>query len=281
MKTILVPVDFSKEADAALEVALSLANKMGSKIQLLHIIESIYYNNLSNKATYFPEEDPEKTFIQEQKDAAEKQLKKKKQAFASFDVRIGFSIKVGSVIKHILEMSQEEKVDFIMMGTKGASGLEEMLIGSNTEKIVRLAKCPVLTVKEKPANFDLRNVVVAVNFEDDSKESMVNLQKLQQIFGFTIHVLHVNTPLNFDTTFKIERKMEAFKKKYQLQTFTFTIINEYAFEDGILKFADKINADLIVTFTHGRRGFTRLMDGSVTEGVVNHAVKPILTYHLE
>jgi nucleotide-binding universal stress UspA family protein len=187
---------------------------------------------------------------------------------------------VGNVFKQVGQSIADEKVDLIVMGTKGASGLHEMLVGSNTEKVVRFAKCPVLSVPGNPESFDLKNVVLAVNFEENYTSFLSKLQEWQRIFGFTLHFLHVNTPLNFDTTANIDEKMTKFSKRHHLQNYTFTIINEYSYKEGIINFATKTRADMIVMLTHGRKGLSFFLDGSVTSSVVNHAQIPVMSYKI-
>jgi nucleotide-binding universal stress UspA family protein len=155
-----------------------------------------------------------------------------------------------------------------------------VLVGSNAEKVVRFASCPVLTVHENAGKFTLKNVALAVNFEDTRASFMNKLKELQQLFGFTLHIVHINTPLNFTTTYAIEEKMHKLSKKYELKNYTFTIINDYSNEEGIIRFADKTNADMIVMLTHGRKGLSYFLDGSTTSQVVNHARKPIMSFKI-
>jgi nucleotide-binding universal stress UspA family protein len=135
-------------------------------------------------------------------------------------------------------------------------------------------------VPGNPESFDLKNVVLAVNFEENYTSFLSKLQEWQRIFGFTLHFLHVNTPLNFDTTANIDEKMLKFSKKHHLQNYTFTIINEYSYKEGIINFATKTRADMIVMLTHGRKGLSFFLDGSVTSSVVNHAQIPVMSYKI-
>jgi nucleotide-binding universal stress UspA family protein len=280
MKKILVPTDFSSEADFALEVAASIAARTGATIELLHVVEDLPYQTFSPAGDYIPQDSMDKVFVKKLIEKAHEQLHSRMQSKKLADIALTREVKVGNVFKHVGQSISEEKVDLIVMGTKGASGLHEILVGSNTEKVVRFAKCPVLSVREKPQVFDLKNVVLAVNFEENYTSFLNRLKEWQELFGFTLHILHVNTPLNFDTTSSVDEKMSRFSRKHHLQNYTFTILNEYSYEEGIIGFAKKTKADMIVMLTHGRRGFSFFLDGSVTSSMVNHANIPVMSYKI-
>jgi nucleotide-binding universal stress UspA family protein len=281
MKKILVPTDFSPEADYALEAATRIVARSGASIHLLHIVEDLPYDTFSPSGDYIPQNSMDKVFVMKLIEKAHEQLHTRMQDANLAGITITHEVKTGSVYKHIAQGIAGEKVDLIVMGTKGDSGLHEMLIGSNTEKVVRFAGCPVLSIRKKPGGFDLKNVVLAVNFEENYTSFLHKLIDWQKLFNFKLHVLHVNTPLNFDTTANIEERMARFSRKHQLQNYTFTIVNEYAYEEGILGFAAKTKADMVVMLTHGRRGLAYFMDGSITGNVVNHATVPVLSYRIK
>jgi nucleotide-binding universal stress UspA family protein len=280
MKKILVPTDFSTEADYALEVAAKIAAKTGAGIELLHVIEDLPHQTFSPAGDYVPQDPMDKLFVRKLIERAHEQLHERMRNSKLEGIELTHEVKVGNVFKHLGQSIADEKVDLTVMGTKGASGLHEILVGSNTEKVVRYAKCPVLSVREKPLAFDLKNVVLAVNFEENYTAFVNTLKEWQKLFGFTLHVVHVNTPLNFDTTANIDEKMIRFSKKHQLQDYTFTIVNEYSYEGGIINFATKTKSDMIVMLTHGRKGLAYFLDGSITSSVVNHANIPVMSFKL-
>jgi nucleotide-binding universal stress UspA family protein len=281
MKKILVPTDFSAQAENALNVAASLADRLDARLQLLHVIEPVDSVTLAELATYAPAVNAEYLYDYQLATEAQQRLNTLVQKLNLPDRVTKAEVKTGKIIRHILETVKADEVDLIVMGTKGASGLYEMLIGSNAEKVVRMAECPVLTIPEKTSRLDLRNVVMAVDFDEECSAFIRIIRQWQQRFGFALHLLFVNSPLNFSTTAQIEAKLESFLQEYPLPEHTFTVIHEYAFEDGIRYFADKQNADLIAMATHGRRGIDRILDGSVTERVVNRTVRPVLSCNLK
>jgi nucleotide-binding universal stress UspA family protein len=276
MKTILVPTDFSKEASYSLEAASVIARQTGASIQLLHVIQTAYDREYNTGAA-IPLEMKEK--IELAKQEVYKKLEHMIKPFQESGVSMEPYIKVGSVFQQVSDIIAKEKIDLIVMGTGGASGLLELLDGSNTERVVRYANCLVLTVANKIHNFKLQKAVLATNFKDIPHAFINKLNQLQESFSFELQILYVNTPLDYQTTFAIEKRLEAFLAKHDFKNYTTHIVDHYSVEDGITAFAKKTGADIIAMATHGRTGLSHLLDGSVTENVVNHAHTPVLTFH--
>lgn len=169
----------------------------------------------------------------------------------------------------------------MVMGSKGASGLDEFLIGSNTEKVVRTAECPVLTVKQRIQHFDAKEIVLASNFKKEMRYAVERFKAFQELFGARIHLLYVNTPGAFESTGELRKRLEDAAQRYGLQNYSINIYNDVIEEDGILHFANEIRADLIMMATHGRTGLAHLLSGSIAEDLVNHTNIPVLTFHLK
>lgn len=278
MKKILVPTDFSEEANHAFEVAVSLARKTGGRLKLLHIIEPPYTSNFSAMGTYVPPPSIDDLYIVKLMEQSKERMLELLGSGQYADIPIEHDVDVDRVIHKIRRTIEEEGVDLVVMGSKGADGLDEMLIGSNTEKVVRLASCPVLTVKHRHEGFDVKDILFPTNFEDDLSWVIDKVRDAQQIFGAKLHLLYVNTPGTFNSTRNIKSRLAAFAERYQLQNFTMNVYNDQTEEDGVLHFADHLGADLIMMVTHGRTGLGRLLSGSITEGLVNHTVRPVLTF---
>ena len=166
------------------------------------------------------------------------------------------------------------------MGTKGASGIREFLIGSNAEKVVRKAKCPVITLAEPTEPSDIKNIVFATNITDICDDLVAHVKQLQDIFHATIHLLRINTPNNFKRDEITLTGLENMATRFMLKNYTINIYNDIYEDQGILTFAERIGANMIAMGTHGRKGIGHLLSGSLAEDIVNHAKRPIWTYHI-
>lgn len=282
MKKILVPTDFSTEAGYALEVAMHIAKKTPAEITLLHVIDAPYSAvGVTGQPLPYEMGIDQAAVIKlsnQIKDRFKKMLSDKK--YAAFKIKS--KVEVDRINNRITEEITNEKVDLLIMGSKGVSGLDELLIGSNTEKVVRLAKCPVLVVKHKHTTFEIKNIVFASDFYDLKNMGIVvkYLQKFADMFKSKIHLLRVNTPTNFDTDRDMKKQMADFAKKYNLKYESVNIYNDILEEDGIIMFAAEHKMDMIAMATHGRRGIAHAVSGSITEDVANHSIKPVLSLNI-
>lgn len=281
MKTILVPTDFSEQADNAMDLAAQIARKSGAKILIVNVIEGIRnfsFNTMGQTESIMGEE----AFI------VRKLIEKVKERLSNLVLEDAYEgldltteVLMGSPYESISKLIAHHDADLVVMGTKGVGGLEEVLIGSNTEKVVRYAKCPVITVKEKVNLNQIRNIVFASNLQDEQTELIERLKVIQKITDATIHLVKVNTPNHFSTQRLMQEEFGQFIAKYELSNATTSIYNEATEEDGILYFAEDLGACMIALGTHGRTGILHLLSGSIAEDLVNHATIPVWTLSMK
>ncbi|MEY3417797.1 MAG: hypothetical protein RL711_312 [Bacteroidota bacterium] len=286
MKKILVPTDFSKEADNALEVASYIAKKTGAEIILFNVIEMAlpvdYYS--------IPQVDIATMPIQVDKTSQMKALSDMKQKLKEIEKKLKaqeikckseVDLDVDNVFKDISEViAKREDVDLIVMGSKGSSGLSELIIGSNTERVVRYAKTPVLTIKTVGDHFKISKVVYSTDFEETNAKVFKKAKAIADIFDAHICLLYINTPSYFISNKDISIKFEKLIETYQLTNYSTHIYNDFEAENGVLTFAKEVEADLIIVPTNGRTGIAHFFNGSFTENLVNHATIPVLSINM-
>ena len=166
------------------------------------------------------------------------------------------------------------------MGSHGTSGIKEMFIGSNTEKVVRTSKIPVLVIKNNHEEFKINDFVFASDFKNDGKETYRQAVNLAKALGSKLHLLLVNTAGNFITTTEAEEAMNEFVKDTSYKKRTINIYNDVTVEKGILNFSKTVDADLIGISTYGRQGIAHFFSGSISEDLVNHATRPVITFKI-
>jgi nucleotide-binding universal stress UspA family protein len=282
MKKILVPTDFSKPAMIATEVATDIAKKANAELTLLHVVEEAVGNSLNVEGQVTVDGNwEEKLFTMKLIEKAKKQMAKLLDD-ARFDgVRVKQELRIGSPYHGMNKIITEKKFDLIVMGTAGRSDLEQMIIGSNTEKVVRKSHCPVLTMHNKPGSKDFKNIVYATSMDKDEEVFSRVVRATQKLYDATVHLVRINTPGNFQRDVVVKKYMQDYAKKLQLKNFTINVFNDISEEEGIIYFADSIDADLIAMATHGRTGFAHVLAGSIAEDVVSHSKRPVLTFVTE
>ena len=200
-----------------------------------------------------------------------------KEDIFSKDIKVEYFIKLNNPFEGIQKYANKIDADLIIMGSKGHSIFEEVMIGSNTEKVVRSSKRPVIVVKRDVKKFKLKNLVFASNFKEENKEVFGKFVHFANIFESKIHLLKINTPANFQTTSQTNEKVKSFITDFNLQNYKINVFSDVSVEKGILNFSKEISADLIALSTHGRSGLAHLFTGSVTKNLSKNALKPMLT----
>lgn len=145
---ILVPTDFSAPSDAALEYARILAGRFGASLHLLHVVGDQFLRQPFGAETYMP--DTPGALAGVINEAQEKLAHRITDADRA-RLRATTEVVVGNSAPMIVDYAADNGFDLIVMGTHGRSGLAHLLMGSVAEKVVRAARCPVMTVREAPA----------------------------------------------------------------------------------------------------------------------------------
>jgi len=278
MKKILVPTDFSKTSINALEVAVEIAKKSNADITLLHVVEEAGSSSFSVMGEWHKQDWTDKLFTFRMLEKAKAQLEKLVLDPQYASVTINGELRLGNDFHGRHTIITEQKVDLVVMGTQGRSGASEVIIGTNTERVVRHAKCPVLSINKKPGKINFKNIVYATAMHKDEEIFSRMVKKTQQLYNSTVHLVRINTPGDFQRDYVVKDYMEKFAKKLGLKNYTINVFNDITEEDGIIYFAETIDADLIAMATHGRTGFAHVLAGSIAEDVVSHAKRPVLTF---
>ena len=170
MKKILVPIDFSEHSEYALETAATIAKKHGSEIFVLHMLE------LSN-AIYTASSDS----LTEEAVFYLKLAEKKMHTFLDRNFLEGIAVtpivKHFKVFKEINDVIDAHDINLVVMGSHGASGVKEVIVGSNAEKVVRYAEVPVLIVKHNPILLEFDTAIFASDFSEDAIQSYLRAKK--------------------------------------------------------------------------------------------------------
>jgi K+-sensing histidine kinase KdpD len=109
----------------------------------------------------------------------------------------------------------------------------------------------------------------------------MKVKALQSFFKAHLHVVWINTPLNFTSDSETTKRLEEFAKRFMLKDYSIHVYNARDEEKGILEFTNKVKGDIIAMATHGRKGISHLLNGSLAEDVVNHTKGLVWTYSLK
>jgi nucleotide-binding universal stress UspA family protein len=278
MKRIVVPCDFSEQAVNAFRFALEVAAQSNGKVHLIHVVELPVLHD----AVLIPVVAFEQALLKELREKTDKQFQKLLSKYNESNKQVITAVLFGNTSRMILDYVVEREADGIIMGTKGATGFREVIIGSNAEKIVRHAEVPVIAVKNFVKLSSIKNIVFPNTLATEHQEDLImKVKAMQNFFKATLHIVFINTPSNFTPDRITFDRLKNFAKRFLFKDFTINVYNEPYEELGVINFTHAMNADMIAMGTHGRKGLAHTMSGSIAEDVVNHVDCPIWTYSIK
>lgn len=280
MKTILVPTDLSKQSEYVVETAAGIAEKANAILTILHVINQPADPSFIASGEYIPEGYENRLFTLQLLKARNKQLKDLSTREYLKNITVKYELKVASFSNDITDIILEYKTDLIVMGTRPHSR-GEVFLGSTVNKIMRHAKCPIMTLQQRPSSTEYKNIVFATSMSEDEGVFSRIVKTAQHLYGGTIHLVKINTKSRFLPEHIAKEQMKEYALFNQFTNFTISVFSDLTEEEGIIHFAEKINADIIAVATHGRSNFAHLVSGSISKEVVNHAKSPVLTFLVE
>lgn len=278
LKTILCPVDFSDLSALAIQYASDFRKCSGGHLVVL------FANPFLPPPLGERQRDQLVEAWKESKHVTEEYLAsfvRKHLGEGATEVESG--VVESSPVSAIVETAKARSVDLIVMGTHGQGGEKRMLLGSVSERVLREADCPVLTVRQKKGDLTpsaaIRTILVPINFSVVSRMALVSAARIAECFGSTLFVLRVIEPLeepcdeNDEMTRLCAWVPAEVRKKCDIQEFVMK--GEGA--ERIVSFADEEKNDLIVLGAQHRQFFDSTIVGTTTLRVVRHAPCPVFT----
>lgn len=271
---IIIPTDFSVQAEFAYMMVQRLEEKIAIDIHFLHVLNVPDTVSLDSSGNIQTCGEIDVNFVTRQKDIAERKLANLKALYGD---HIHIHLVFGKTTDSILRFTESNHFDLIVMGTKGASGLKEKLSGSETQMIARKSKIPLLSLMCDRSDLQIRNILLVHNFSQPAKENLVLMQKLIKAFDPKMHLLQITSGKADVEKPKVEAEMIRFAELNGISNYQCHLINDKDVETGVVHFNQMINMDIVCIGTHGKGG---LFHQSATEKLINHLFKPIISFHL-
>jgi nucleotide-binding universal stress UspA family protein len=275
MKRIIVPIDFSSYSDFAFLSALKIAQKTNSSITCVNVVSTLLdWNNLSQ------EQKAKNTEILDLEAEAKDKLKAFIMDHKLHGVPVEPLVEIGVPQNAILDIAQKHKADLIVIGAYGSGYQEGKFIGSTLQYTLRHADCPVMAVKKPLSGNDLRKMVFASMFNEESRPAFTRLKAVLKDFQTAVHFLYVNTPTRFVNSDIAESKMDAYAKGFED-----LVIHKHVYchtepENGIIQFAKKRKIGFIGIASGNRKGTATYQIG-VTDTVLYKSDIAVLSIKIE
>jgi nucleotide-binding universal stress UspA family protein len=276
MKTILVPTDFSDNADNALYFAIELAKKQNAKLVLIHafqlpiVVAAVPYDIINNEKL-------------ELKKKAENNLKAQCLKIKhSGNLTYEYILEEGDTVDVILKHAKEKKADIIIMGTKGASGLKAVLFGSITESVIEKTELPVLAIPNKTKfSTPIKTITFATNYNLNEIESIKKLIEIAVVLESKIKILHITDEdiTNEHEVNLMNKFMKLVNSEITFKPITFQIIHGKNITQQLLNLISSGNTDMLVLSTHYKNFMKNLLEKNITKQVVLKTTIPIVAFH--
>ena len=281
MKNILLPTDFSENSWNAIKYAISLFKETACNFYLLHVTLISYSSGSGDYPLVATQGIIENTLLKQAKTAIKKQLKKcellTKNPKHNFFTITSYDFFIDSVKNHL----KEKNIDLIVMGTKGASGLNEVLIGSNTGDLITQVQCPTLIVPENSIYKPLKEIAFPTDYnifyQTKVLKEILEFMKLQDAFLRVVHITKKDENL---TPYQVENK-EMLHTFFTDEKCTFHKITNKKTEEGIQCFTESRDIDMIVMIAKNLNLFQRILFRPTVEEISYHTEIPFLVLHEE
>lgn len=289
---ILFATDFSRWAQRAEDYACALASSWKASLTVLSVAE--FPPGLN------PDYIVNQQYLADLLKHASSQLVDLKGRAERRGIAVTTRIATGIPSEEVISAARGEDSDLIVVGTRGKTGLAHILLGSTAERVIRGAPCPVLAVRTESADIEevralsrpvtLERILVPVDFSDCSLDALEYAVVMAQQAKASIILLHVLEPVSYGLDFTLshirtrEQVRESWTKRLKELTSSHLhshVAMEFQLRgglpaDSILDSAQTLPCDLIVMGTHGRRGISHTISGSVAEAVLRKSHCPVI-----
>ncbi|GCD76872.1 universal stress protein [Thermaurantimonas aggregans] len=268
MKTIIFPTDYSANADKALDFAIDFAKKTGAKIIALNAYDLPYAETVMTHS-----------LLEIMKENSEAGMKKVEEKLQSAGIPYETRCLVGNPIRLVKKAVEDEGADMVILGTKGASGIEEILIGSNAASILQSVTVPVITIPAGSHFSNIRKIVFGADFKSKRNgTALIQLAEIASIFNAEVVIAHVIVNYGIDNQTVIEAK-QRISEYLKGISHRFEVLSGENVEDTLLQFAAEDRADMIALMSRNYSFFESIFHKSVTTKVAYHSKLPYLALH--
>lgn len=266
VRSVIVPLDFSKEALKGLETAVMYSKIRPVNIQLVYVHKKESFS--------FSEKETEMLLAK----------KKFNELISLYKTKIGkdssidYILKYGKIYEEVVNQANAYKDSIICASTHGASGFHDMFIGSNAYKIISSAECPVITIRTNKTIKSFSRIVIPISLQNDSRQILPIACNFAKEFGAKIFIAGISSTSDKGLTSKLKiytRHSEIFVKNTGLEAES-TILKGDNTSDNLIEYSTEVKANLIAMISEHVTGL-ELVLGNFAHQVINKAQTPVLS----
>lgn len=284
IKRILVPTDLSDIAERGLMLAVEIAKCCGAQIYLINFTQHPFGKTFTAMGEINSKYDEvADLFNIELLQSNRSKLNNLGSRYAEEGVTINTEIVDDDFTEGIDEFLRKYKIDLVVMGTSGEETLEEQFTGNNTEKVIKISSCPVISVREGFSVENFKNIVLAVEIMKQASvvyPAIESLKELADYFNATIHLVHVSDP-SVKMTKDFEMYFTRLAQRFLLKKFKVSVIKSVNEPEAVMEYAGKLKAGLIAVLKNSEDGFFRIFSSHFSDRIVKEEERPVFTFNLQ
>lgn len=280
MKNILFPTDFSPNADNALNFAVEIARKIKGNLVLFHAYSvQLIDPNMPAEIYLSAYQEEEKSAKESLDELSKRIIESNKDDNGNSIFTTDAIVSQGLVVDEVLSLIKDFKIDIVIMGTHGASGITELILGSNTASVIEKATVPVLAIPGNAVYKGVNNVVYAY---DDIKSGLPSFQRLldfAEIYDSEITLLHI-IDSSGNTSDLNKNEFEKIKQSTTYQKIKLQLIKEENVLEGINDYVNSNPVDVLAMAIRKRTLLDKIFNRSLTKKMAYHTKIPLLALHI-
>jgi nucleotide-binding universal stress UspA family protein len=285
MKKILVPTDLSVIAERGLTLAVEIAERSEAEISLVNFTRHPFGKTFTAMGDVNTKIDKEGELFNLQLLHLNKQkLDQLGQKYSEHGVDIQTDIVDEEFKEGIDEYLHRENIDLVVMGTSGEENATETFTGNHTEQVIKISKCPVLSVRDGFQIKDFNKIVLAVNVIKDNEhihEALDTLADLAACFDAHIFLVHVRDKATDYSDINLKEYFNEMAEDAGLRNYSVTIYEADDQANGVIQFAREVKAGLIAVIKNSSDGIFRIFSNHFSDRLVKEVGRPVFTYNLQ
>jgi rhodanese-related sulfurtransferase/nucleotide-binding universal stress UspA family protein len=271
---VLIPTDFSVQADFSYLMVRKLEEHLSVDIHFLHVMDVPDTVTMDGTGDIQTCGEIDVNYIREQKRIAETKLQHLQNQYGQ---HISIHFQLGKVTDVILDFAESNHFDLIVMGTKGAWGMKEKLSSSQAQMIARKSQVPLMSLMCDRSDLIIKDILFVHDFKETDNTSVPLMQKFSKYFDAVYHQLYLYNEGEEIHNDKMSGVMDKYAKEHGIGHHKNHFVKASNIEEGVKTFIKTQDVDLVFVGTHGKGG---IFHSSGAEALIKHLFKPIISFHL-
>lgn len=271
---ILIPFDFSEQSTIALDQSYNIAKMANAEIHLIHVI-------IDNNVLWG-------LFSKREQDDLEIKLKEKLDGYCNLieqkaGVKVIPIVEKGKLVETILDAAERLNVKFLIIGTSGNQESKFKIVGSNSLRIIRESKCPVITIKGKHHREGCHNIVLPLDLTKETREKVSYTSYFARYFGSKVHCVTMNSTSDTYIMNRLKTQLQQVSDHIKsqgiecTQNFLNTGSGNTNMCNALIEFSHKVEADLLIIMTQQETEVIKYFVGSLAKEIIHNSDIPVMS----